>query len=725
MSVKETVVLDIQTDSSKAEGSVKSLKAQLKEAQIEVQKMADKFGETSAQAVEAAKKAAELKDRIGDAKALTEAFSPDKKFQAFGAALTGVAGGFAAVQGAMGLLGANTKDVEKAMLKVQSAMALVQGLNAITEAGDAFKNLGAKAIDAFKGIKGAILATGLGALLIALGAVVAYWDDIKAAVTGISVEQEKLSIKNQKDLDIAKEKLKKVDEQAEILKLQGLTEDEILQRKRQQIAETIRLTKTQQILDENTYKSQLENSKRNKEWLQGALSFITKPTEWIMTMTIKTVNTLIGLANKIPGVNLKEANVEKLLKIADQAKKQVDDTIVDYLAGDKEITDAYEKKKKETQDALDSLAADDARIQNQINDKREKSNDQRIEIERKGNEELKKMQQENTLARISDDRKRQEAKLEFDLENSKKDIENSKLSAELKKKTITELENKYMLDLRALQTKFAEEDKKKKEEQDKKDAEDRKKKLEDQLKAEEETNDLINNARLAQIKDAGVKRLQEEANQYQKQIDKLYEQFNNGLITQQQFDAQREALKTIHEEKLTEIEKQNSEERIKTTEAEYQAKVGIYNSMGSALGALSEAIGKSTGIGKSMAMAELAINTGVAISGIVRQATKNPTNLTPFQLVADIAIRTAAVISNIKKAKELLNSAKVPGNAGGGPNPSIPTTAPIAPQMSSTALNQQMINQMGNAATRAFVVESDVSGNQERIRRLNRAARIN
>ena len=143
------------------------------------------------------------------------------------------------------------------------------------------------------------------------------------------------------------------------------------------------------------------------------------------------------------------------------------------------------------------------------------------------------------------------------------------------------------------------------------------------------------------------------------------------------------------------------------------------------MGALSEAIGKTTALGKSMALAELAINTGVAISGIVRQATKNPANLTPFQLIADIAIRTAAVINNIKKARDLINSAKTGGSGGGGSNPTMPTSAPIAPQMSSTALNQQMINQVGNAATRAFVVESDVSGNQERIRRLNRAARIN
>jgi hypothetical protein len=69
----------------------------------------------------------------------------------------------------------------------------------------------------------------------------------------------------------------------------------------------------------------------------------------------------------------------------------------------------------------------------------------------------------------------------------------------------------------------------------------------------------------------------------------------------------------------------------------------------------------------------------------------------------------------------------VPGRAsGGGANiPSSPVTAPVVPQAESTRLDQGQINQIGNAAGRAFVVESDITGNQEKIKRLNRQARIN
>ena len=127
----------------KVDQSVKSLKTQLKEAQANVAALSDTFGATSKQAVEAAKSAAMLKDKIGDAKALTDAFNPDAKFKAVSSSLSGVAGGFSAVTGAMGVFGEKSKDVEQAVLKVQSAMALASGVQAIGESIDSFKQLGA------------------------------------------------------------------------------------------------------------------------------------------------------------------------------------------------------------------------------------------------------------------------------------------------------------------------------------------------------------------------------------------------------------------------------------------------------------------------------------------------------------------------------------------------------------------------------------------------------
>ena len=139
-------------DVGKVTENFKSLKAQLREAQAEVQKLSEKFGASSVEAVNAAKKAAELKDAIGDAAALTDAFNPDAKFKALTSSLSGVAGGFAAAQGGMALLGVQSESVEKTLLKVQSAMAISQGLQSVGESIDSFKQLGTVVTDSYNKI---------------------------------------------------------------------------------------------------------------------------------------------------------------------------------------------------------------------------------------------------------------------------------------------------------------------------------------------------------------------------------------------------------------------------------------------------------------------------------------------------------------------------------------------------------------------------------------------
>lgn len=140
MAIEKVIDIKIQGNADEAVGSLRS---QLRQAQADVATLSEKFGVTSQQAVEAAKKAGELKDKISDAKSLTDAFNPDAKFKALSASLAGVAGGFAAIQGAQALFGAQSKEIEATLLKVQSAMALSQGLQAIGESVDSFKQLGA------------------------------------------------------------------------------------------------------------------------------------------------------------------------------------------------------------------------------------------------------------------------------------------------------------------------------------------------------------------------------------------------------------------------------------------------------------------------------------------------------------------------------------------------------------------------------------------------------
>jgi hypothetical protein len=352
----QEIDINLNVNAEQAAKSLGSLKSQLREAQQDVQKLADKFGATSTEAVNAAKRAAELKDRIGDAKSLTEAFNPDAKFKALSASLSGVAGGFAAYQGAMGLVGVESKDLEKQLLKVQSAMAIAQGFQALGEARDSFKQLKAVAIDAFNGIKTAIGSTGIGLLVVAAGAIYAYWDDIKAAVSGVSEEQKKLNALSQKNVDQETEKLKTIGSQDNILKLQGKSEKEILDIKIKQTDEAIAANKINQENQIINTKLAVEGAQRNYEMLKSFIDFISIPQRLLFENGAKAINKIIDLINKIPGIDIK-AKVDE--KFAEQS--------VDYLT--KLAFDPEKVKKdgeatvKASQDTINKLLNDRAGYQ--------------------------------------------------------------------------------------------------------------------------------------------------------------------------------------------------------------------------------------------------------------------------------------------------------------------------------------------------------------------------
>lgn len=190
MAEKKVIELEVKTNAQ-------SLKAQLREAQADVQNLSNKFGSTSKEASEAAKKAAQLKDAIGDAKALTDAFNPDAKFNALSTSIGGVLNGFQAFEGALGLVGVEGEAVQKTLLKVQSAMALSQGLQGLGESIDSFKQLGAvlknstaaqglltaaqtlyttvvgTTTGALKLLKLALVTTGIGAIVVGIGLLIA------------------------------------------------------------------------------------------------------------------------------------------------------------------------------------------------------------------------------------------------------------------------------------------------------------------------------------------------------------------------------------------------------------------------------------------------------------------------------------------------------------------------------------------------------------------------
>lgn len=107
----------------------KTLKQELKELKAQIAS----GGLDAKQLSEATKRAAELTDHLGDVNQKIKALSSDtKRIDAVVEGFRGLAAGVAITQGAIGLLGGENEKVEKTLLKVQSAMALLTGIQEIS-----------------------------------------------------------------------------------------------------------------------------------------------------------------------------------------------------------------------------------------------------------------------------------------------------------------------------------------------------------------------------------------------------------------------------------------------------------------------------------------------------------------------------------------------------------------------------------------------------------------
>jgi hypothetical protein len=399
MAIEKVIDINIQGNADEAVGSLKS---QLRQAQAEVAVLSDKFGVTSVEAANAAKKAAELKDKIGDAKALTDAFNPDAKFKALSSSLAGVAGGFAAVQGAQALFGGQSKEVEQTLLKVQSAMALSQGLQTIGESVDSFKQLAAvaksysivqKLVTAGQYIwNAAIMANPIGAIvagivaLIAAGvALVNYFKESSAAAAKntAAVDANKKALDNQtKTLERNNSELQnKQNQELAMAKASGASADSIRALEIKLIDEKIAYEKSARAIAFNTYE-------KNKNYLASLKS--AGADEELIKKQQETLN------KSILDYNKQNQNVQKAFdeKRDIQNRHQVE-ILQSQTNHNKEVADknkeAATKAKEDAEAAAKKKAEDKKKFDEETQKGIEDLNKSQAEAEKKRQEDAKKI----------------------------------------------------------------------------------------------------------------------------------------------------------------------------------------------------------------------------------------------------------------------------------------------------------------------------------------------
>jgi hypothetical protein len=303
-----------------------------------------------------------------------------------GGALQGLTSTFAGVQGVMALTGGESQKLEEALVKVNGAMALAEGVRGIREGMVSFRALGVSAKVALAGIRTGIAATGIGLLVLALGAVVAYWDDIKGAVSGVSSEQEKLNELAATNLTAEQGKLDAIGGQENILKLQGKSEKDILKLKIAQTDQVIKATENQIVQNEITAKAQIAASQRNKDILTGIIRFIQTP----LTLLLEGVDAVgkalgqdFGLAQGFTDLIDKGASLifdpenekKKAKEVQDEAKKSL------------------EKLKNDKAGLQLSLNNIDAQAAKDATAKQKEANDKAIELAKQKAEALERIRQ--------------------------------------------------------------------------------------------------------------------------------------------------------------------------------------------------------------------------------------------------------------------------------------------------------------------------------------------
>jgi hypothetical protein len=670
------------------DADVKPLKKQLKEATLELQAARQKFGDLSTEAVEAAKKVAGIRDSIEDANEQASLFDPGKRFQALTSAASLAAGAVGAVQGAMGLFGAESEDVQKALLKVQSAMALSQGLSQLADLGKVTDQLKSS----FKGLIGTTAqktaATTADTTMVAANTVATKGQSLATMASSAATKAASISLKVLKGAMISLGIPALVLGLISLVQNFGAIKDAVLGL----LPDLKGFANTIGNLVQGVTDFFGITSKANRE-----LEALGKTNQKLNEETgnrIKILSAQGGKENEIYQLRVKQIDSElALLEQSDKVKKGLSE---EELKRQKELqtertVEAYsflkakddqEKAAAEKRAGINKAAADKAKAE------QEKIDADKLEAEKKLLEEQKELKEktaaedtefqkrlneilvETRLQGIKDENEKVRAELIATQEQELADLEgDTKLRAEQKLAIEKQLKIKNKQELDALELTFAEAD------------------------AIKELEDLDKEIAKKDIS------LQMEKDLLDQKAMLINDQLKAELISKEAF---------------TQADAELTQARIELAQREADAKMQLVQAVGQSLNVAADLVGKDTKAGKALGVASAAINTYQGIAAGVKLGY-------PLAIPA-VAMAAATGFAAVKN----ILAVKVPGGSGGPSAPSVnmsaPGAMPAVPTIGSspvTALGTMMQNQ---PPLRAYVVESEVTGTQKRVADIERRA---
>lgn len=159
-----------------------------------------------------------------------------------------------------------------------------------------------------------------------------------------------------------------------------------------------------------------------------------------------------------------------------------------------------------------------------------------------------------------------------------------------------------------------------------------------------------------------------------------------------------------------------------------ELKIRAARSLASTLGSIGDLLQQqgleNTAAAKTLAVAQILIDTAIAISGAIATATR--ASASPWDMIAGIAAGIAAVVSGIASATSILNKANVGGASASSPSvASVSSMASAAPQIDPVTTNTTQLGNTEQAELmpiQAFVVETQITGSQNNINQIESQA---
>ena len=222
----------LQVDTSESVKSLSSLKAEIKDLKSQLLGLEEGTEEYNKVLVECSDKMHELVEIQEQTKASSQDFG-DRMSNVAGT-ISGLSGAVQTVTGALSIMGVEMGDDSKLMKTLVAAMSITQGVQAIDSGIKSFKALKISiqaSTMAMSGLKKALISTGIGALVVGVGLLIANFDKLKNLISGTTDESKKFANANAKLKESLGDLNRQYDYEIAVMEQDGKSKVEIAQKR--------------------------------------------------------------------------------------------------------------------------------------------------------------------------------------------------------------------------------------------------------------------------------------------------------------------------------------------------------------------------------------------------------------------------------------------------------------------------------------------------------------